>query len=159
MFRCSINNIAKTDFHDVFQVERIEQLLAESDVLTLHCPLTSKTHKLIGRNELKLMKNSAYLINTARGGIVDETALIDALRDGTIAGAGLDTFAIEPPAKDNPLWLLPNVVLTPHVGGVTKESLIRMGVKAVQNVLGILKENKMETDCLVNPKILEVNKK
>jgi len=150
---------AKTDFPDVRQVDRFETLLAEVDILTLHCPLVPETQNLIGRDELKLMKPGAYLINTARGGIVDEAALAEALQNHTIAGAGLDTFASEPPLKDNPLWLLPNVILSPHIGGQTKESFYRMGIRAAQNVIGVLTQNTIDTECLVNPEVLGTAKK
>jgi D-isomer specific 2-hydroxyacid dehydrogenase, NAD binding domain len=98
------------------KVDTLDELLAH---VGLHCPLTPQTHDLIGQREFGLMKPSALLINTARGEVVNEQALVEALKSGRIAGAGLDSFALEPPASDNPLWALPNVIVTPHCGGVT----------------------------------------
>ena len=99
-----------------------DELLSESDVVTIHLVLSGRTRGLIGAEELSLMKPSAYVVNTSRGPIVDEEALIDALRTGTIAGAGLDVFDIEPLPADHPLRSLPNTVVTPHMGYVTAET-------------------------------------
>jgi D-3-phosphoglycerate dehydrogenase / 2-oxoglutarate reductase len=120
------------------RVETLDALLSSSDVVSLHCPLTPQTRNLIGARELSLMKPQALLINTARGEVVDEAALIEALRSGKIAGAGLDSFSAEPPAKDNPLWALPNVILTPHLGGVTEEARREVSLMTVRNVLALL---------------------
>ena len=120
------------------RVATLADLLGESDVVSLHCPLTPETRNLIGAREFGLMKPHALLINTARGEVIDEPALIEALRAGTIAGAGLDSFAPEPPAKDNPLWALPNVIVTPHVGGVTEEARREVSLMTVRNVLTLL---------------------
>ncbi len=117
----------------------LDALLRESDVVSLHCPLTDQTRNLIGARELGLMKPSALLINTARGEVVDEPALVRALETGVIAGAGLDTFAPEPPAADNPLWRLANVIVSPHVGGVTEEARREVSLQTVRNVLAVLR--------------------
>ncbi|OBG36213.1 D-2-hydroxyacid dehydrogenase family protein [Mycobacterium sp. E3198] len=98
-------------------------LFAESDVVSIHLVLSERTRGLVGRPELALMKPRAYLINTSRGPIVDEAALIDALGSGRIAGAGLDVYDAEPPPPDHPLRALPNVTLSPHLGYVTREML------------------------------------
>jgi phosphoglycerate dehydrogenase-like enzyme len=98
-------------------------LFAQSDVVSIHLVLSERTRGLVAEPELALMKPHAYLINTSRGPIVDEAALISALKNGRIAGAGLDVFDIEPPAPDHPLRLLPNVTLSPHLGYVTREML------------------------------------
>jgi phosphoglycerate dehydrogenase-like enzyme len=98
-------------------------LFGESDVVSIHLILSERTRGLVGGPELAQMKPHAYLINTSRGPIVDEAALISALKNGRIAGAGLDVFDIEPPAPDHPLRLLPNVTLSPHLGYVTREML------------------------------------
>lgn len=95
----------------------LDELLAESDVLSLHCPLTPETRGLIGLAQLRRMKSSAILINTGRGGIVDEAALLTALEEGLIRGAGLDVFATEPLPADDPLRRAPNLILAPHIGG------------------------------------------
>jgi D-3-phosphoglycerate dehydrogenase len=116
----------------------LDRLLADSDVVSLHCPLTAETRGLIGSRELALMKTSALLLNTARGEVVDEPALVAALQEGRIAGAGLDSFAPEPPAADNPLWSLPNVLLTPHVGGVTEEARREVSLVTCRNVVTLL---------------------
>jgi len=99
----------------------LEALLRESDFVTLHVPLTPQTRHMIGKRELGLMKASAVLINTSRGGVIDEAALIEALQQGKIAGACLDVYEKEPPV-DSPLLKLPNVVLTPHLGASTVEA-------------------------------------
>lgn len=109
--------------------------LGEMDVVTVHCPLTAETAGMIGREALAAMRPSAYLINTARGGIVDEQALYDALVQGRLAGAGLDVFALEPAPADCPLFGLDNVVVTPHCAGVTRESAVRLARGAAENVL------------------------
>jgi phosphoglycerate dehydrogenase-like enzyme len=98
-------------------------LFAEADVVSIHLVLSERTRGLVGEPELALMKPDAYLINTSRGPIVDEAALIAALKTGRIAGAGLDVFDVEPPSPDHPLRLLPNVTLSPHLGYVTREML------------------------------------
>jgi D-3-phosphoglycerate dehydrogenase len=123
---------------DVTREADFDALLAESDVISLHCPLTDTTRNLIGERALGLMKPTALLINTARGEVVDEAALVKALEAGRIAGAGLDTFAPEPPAVDNPLWELPNVIVSPHVGGVTEEARREVSLQTVRNVLALL---------------------
>lgn len=104
----------------------LDTLLRESDYVSLHCPLTQETRHLIGREELARMKPTAFLINTARGALIDEEALIEALRAGTIAGAGLDVQETEPPAADNPFYDMENVILTPHMGWKGQETRQRM---------------------------------
>jgi phosphoglycerate dehydrogenase-like enzyme len=119
----------------------LEDLLARSDVVSIHLRLSDRSHKLIGRRELRLMKPTAYLINTARGPIVDEAALIDALRHHRIAGAGLDVFEQEPIQPTHPLLQLDNVVCTPHIGFVTRETYEQMLGGAVENILNYLDGN------------------
>ena len=106
-----------------------DTLLRESDYVSLHCPLTPATRHIINADALSRMKSTAFLINTARGALIDEPALITALQNGTIAGAGLDVQETEPPREDNPLYTMPNVILTPHMGWKgreTRERLIRI---------------------------------
>jgi len=98
-----------------------DELLAQSDIVSIHLVLSERTRGLVGARELGLMKRTAYLVNTSRGPIVDEAALVRALRDGTIAGAGLDVFEPEPLPADHPFRSLPNIVVTPHLGYVTEE--------------------------------------
>ncbi|MDI6871137.1 MAG: phosphoglycerate dehydrogenase [Bacillota bacterium] len=121
-----------------------DALLAASDFVTLHVPLNKQTRGLIGARELRLMKPSAYLINTARGGIVDEQALHEALISGTIAGAALDVLEHEP-AMDSPLCGLPNVLITAHTGGYTREAVRRMSMMAAQNTIDVLTRTTGET--------------
>ena len=106
----------------------LRDLLPQVDVLSLHCPLTPNTHKLIGSREFTLMKSSALLINTARGGIVDEAALVTALKEGRIAGAGIDVLSAEPPEMGNPLLEpgIPNLIVTPHIAWASRESRQRL---------------------------------
>ena len=115
----------------------LRELLRTSDIVTLHTPLNESTHHMIGTEELALMKPSAIIVNTARGPIIDETALHKALTTGVIAGAGLDVFDEEPPPVSNPLFTLDNVILTPHLAGPTFESntvRVRNGFDNVQRV-------------------------
>jgi phosphoglycerate dehydrogenase-like enzyme len=119
----------------------LEDLLARSDVVSIHLRLSERSAKLIGRRELRLMKPTAYLINTARGPIVDEAALLDALRHRRIAGAALDVFEQEPIDPNNPLVQLDNVVCTPHIGFVTQETYEQMLGGAVENILNYLDGN------------------
>ncbi|MFV0432597.1 MAG: 2-hydroxyacid dehydrogenase [Leucobacter sp.] len=115
----------------------LDELLAISDVVSVHCPFTPATHHLIGEAELAAMKESAYLVNTARGPIVDEAALAAALRDGVIAGAGLDVYEREPEVYSG-LLELENVALLPHLGSATVETRTAMAVLAADNVLAVL---------------------
>lgn len=115
-----------------------EQLLAESDFLSIHLVLSDRTRRMIGKSELALMKSSAYLINTSRAGIVDQTAMIEALQDGTIAGAGLDVFDTEPLPSDHILRKLPNVLGTPHIGYVSDDNYQCFYKDAVDNIVGYL---------------------
>jgi len=120
----------------------LEELLKTSDFVSIHTPLTDKTYHLIGRNELRMMKPTSYLINTARGVIVDENALADALEQGWIAGAGLDVYGkhIDPPPKDSRILKLSNVVLTPHIGGATAEDIYRnFYVTSLDNIIRVVK--------------------
>jgi phosphoglycerate dehydrogenase-like enzyme len=112
----------------------LDTLLAESDIVSLHVPLTPATKHMIGASQLARMKPTAVLINTARGKVVDERALVDALRDKRIAGAGLDVFETEPLPKDSPLLELDNVVLTPHIAFLSKESIDECTRVTVENV-------------------------
>ncbi|AMQ18548.1 D-2-hydroxyacid dehydrogenase [Thermococcus peptonophilus] len=117
----------------------LEELLRESDVVTLHVPLVETTYHLINEERLKLMKPTAILINAARGAVVDTDALVKALQEGWIAGAGLDVFEEEPLPKDHPLTKLDNVVLTPHIGASTVEAQMRAGVEVAEKIVEALK--------------------
>jgi len=130
----------------------LDRLLWEADFVSLHCSLTPERVKLIGEGELKAMKPTSYLINTARGELVDEEALYRALREGWIAGAASDVFVQEPPTG-NPLLELDNFIVTPHVGATTHESVLRMGVLASENALKVLRGDRPLY--VVNPEVYE----
>jgi D-3-phosphoglycerate dehydrogenase len=134
----------------------LEILLRESDFVSLHVPLTPETHHLIGVRELSLMKKTAYLINTARGPVVDEKALADALRDKKIAGAGLDVYEEEPKLAPG-LRKLDNVVLAPHLGSATTETRRNMSIMAAENLIAGLRGKTPKN--VVNPEVLKVIKK
>jgi D-3-phosphoglycerate dehydrogenase len=130
----------------------LETLLKESDVITIHSPLTKETKHLIGANQIAMMRNSAILVNAARGEIIDQTALYNALSEGRIRSAGLDVFEKEPIEKDNPLLSLENVVLTPHTAAQTPEALTRLmklNGEQVEKALNGIYEN------VVNPNVLQ----
>tara|TARA_R110000822_G_scaffold226254_10_gene358954 strand:- start:26515 stop:27474 length:960 start_codon:yes stop_codon:yes gene_type:complete len=117
-----------------------DSLIATADVISLHCPLTEETRNLIGRRELAKMKSTALLINCARGGIVDEQALVDALEDGVIGGAGFDVLSEEPPINGNPLLNqeVPNLIVTPHSAWVARESRQRLIDQVAENIQAFL---------------------
>ena len=117
----------------------LESLLKKSDFVSLHIPHTKDSHYIINEKTISLMKKDAFLINCSRGGTVDEKALYDALKNGKIAGAGIDVFEQEPPSKDNPLLQLENVVLTPHIGANTKEGQIKAGTVCAEQIIKVLK--------------------
>ena len=120
----------------------LEGLLRASDIVSLHVPLTPETRHLMDRERLAMMKPGAYLLNLARGEVVDEEALAEALREGRLAGAGIDVFAEEPVNPDNPLLASDRVMLSPHVAGGTDESRVRMLQVTVENVVGVLSGGK-----------------
>jgi glyoxylate reductase len=128
----------------------LDDLLAESDFVSIHAPLTPETRHLVGERELGLMKKSAFLVNTARGPIVDETALAHALEEGRIAGAGLDVFEREP-AVEASLIGMPNVVLTPHIGSAVAELRESMAHIVVDNIVAVLEGRRPPNCC--NPEI------
>ena len=116
----------------------LEAIWAESDVISLHCPLTPENRNLINAQTLQRCRTGVLLVNTARGGLVHEADLVQALRDGQVAAAGLDSFATEPVAPAHVFAGLPNAILSPHIGGVTGDAYIHMGVGAVRNILDVL---------------------
>jgi D-3-phosphoglycerate dehydrogenase len=120
------------------RAEDLKSLLSDSDIVSLHLPSSPETHHLIGAEQLGWMKPSALLINTGRAPLIDEAALIAALQSGVIAGAGLDVYAFDAMPADYPLLHLPNVILTPHTGASTEESLIRMANAVTQGVVHVL---------------------
>ena len=124
-------------------------LLARSDVLSLHCPYTPQTRHMIDADALAALPAGAFVVNTARGGLIDEAALLAALDSGQIAGAGLDVFEGEPPPADYPLRRHPRVIATPHVSGVTANSLVAMGVMAAECVVAVLTGGVVPADRVV----------
>jgi D-3-phosphoglycerate dehydrogenase len=123
------------------ELVQFDELISKSDIITLHVPLTSQTDKLIGKKQFESMKESAILINAARGGLVDEKALYDALKEKTIAGAAIDVFENEPDTGE--LKGLDNVILTPHIGAYTIETRKQMEIETVENLINGLKEMKV----------------
>ncbi len=117
-----------------YRLVTFEEILEESDVLSLHCPLTAQTEKMINAKTISAMKTGAVLINTARGGLIDEEALACALRTGKLAGAGLDVVSVEPMLADNPLLGVGNCIITPHIGWVARETRQRLLHIAADNL-------------------------
>lgn len=133
------------------KIEELGKLMSRSDFISLHLPHTPKTHYIVNEEMISKMKPTSFLINCARGGTVDEKALYNALKNGKIAGAGIDVFEKEPP-QDNPLLQLDNVVLTPHLGANTKEGQIRAGTVCAEQIIKILAGE--TPDYCVNKKFL-----
>lgn len=129
----------------------LSRLFAESDFVSLHIPLNGHTRGMIDSRYLSIMKPEAWLINTARGGVVDQDDLLEALRSKRIVGAAIDVFEPEPPPADHPLLQLPNVILTPHVGGTTLESNYMMATTVARNVLRVLAGER--TEHIGNPEV------
>ncbi len=127
-----------TDAPEWATLVELQDIFKQSDVLSLHCPLTEATRHIINADNLKLMKNTAYLINTGRGDLVDEQALADALNSETIAGAGVDVLSSEPPLPSNPLLSAKNCLITPHIGWATGAARQRLMDVVVQNVAAFL---------------------
>ena len=116
----------------------LETIWCESDAISLHCPLTPDNAKLINAKTLAACRNGVIIVNTARGGLIDESALLDAVRSGQVASAGLDSFAVEPMTAPHPFHGEPRIILSPHIGGVTADAYVKMGVAAAQNALAVL---------------------
>jgi gluconate 2-dehydrogenase len=138
------------------QWRTLPELLAQADFVCLLVPLSTATRQLIGAAELRLMKPTAILINCARGQVLDEAALIDALRERRILGAGLDVFEREPLPADSPLLALPNVVAVPHIGSATQQTREAMATRAAHNLLDAL-DGRITSTC-VNPEVVDVLK-
>ncbi|UZH08974.1 MULTISPECIES: hydroxyacid dehydrogenase [unclassified Halomonas] len=132
------------------RARQVEELLQQSDIVSLHCPLTQQTHHLLDAARLSLMPKGSFVINTARGGLIDEQALLTALESGQIAGAGLDTFEEEPPTSVTPLMRSSRVVLSPHIGGATAEAGARVGTLAVAGIVDMLARRTLPPGRLVN---------
>ena len=135
-----------------------EELLERSMVFSLHCPLTDQTRGILNAQAIARMPEGAYVVNTARGGLIDEAALLAAIRDGHLSGAGLDTFAVEPPAADHPFFTEPRIVLTPHIGGVTRQAGSRVGVDAVRGIFQVLDGQPVPPERIINRKLLTTDR-
>jgi D-3-phosphoglycerate dehydrogenase len=134
-------------------VEDWRAVLPDIDFLSVNCPKNEDTTGMVGAAELAAMKRTAFVINTARGGIVDEAALYEALKAETISGAGIDPFVIEPAPVDTPLFELDNIIVSPHSAGVTEESIYRMGYWAAKNVVDGF-DGKLDPDNVINKEVL-----
>ena len=141
----------KVKISGAIPVDNISENLQKMDAVTLHCPKNDETTNLFTKKEFNLMKKSSFIINCARGGILNEEDLYEALTSKKIAGAGLDVFDVEPTPSSNPLFKLNNVILSPHIAGVTIESTVRMATETVQNVLDVL-DDKINQSVVVNNK-------
>jgi D-3-phosphoglycerate dehydrogenase len=135
-------------------VADLDAALPRADFVTVHCPKTKETAGMFDAARIAKMKPGARLINTARGGIVDEAALHAALASGKLAGAGIDVFSPEPPLTDNPLFTLKNVIVAPHMAGNSRESLDRKSLTVVRNILSVL-DGAPRTEYVVNPESLQ----
>lgn len=132
-----------------------DTLTSESDFISIHCSLTPETRHMFDARRFRLMKKSAVLVNCARGAIIDEAALVHALREGEIASAGIDVFEEEPPDPENPLFALPNAVVTPHFAGASHEARERVNRLAGENVLAVLRGERVNPATLLNPEVYE----
>lgn len=149
-------DVLYTDEHAAEGFERttLEDLLARADAVSLHCPLTDSTRGMIDRAALGRMKPGAILINTARGALIDEGALTEALRVGRLSGFGADVLTVEPPGADHALLSLANVVITPHAGALTRSTYTDSCVRSVRNVLAVLSGRAPEAGCVFNAEAL-----
>jgi D-3-phosphoglycerate dehydrogenase len=136
--------------------DTLEELLSGCDLVTLHVPLTDQTRRMINTRTLQFLRPEAYLINTSRGAVIDESALVEALHQQRLAGAALDVFEEEPLPVGHPVALAPATLLSPHVGGMTHEALDRVSLRTARNVLALLEGKEPESlEDLVNPESLE----
>ncbi|NDV00493.1 hydroxyacid dehydrogenase [Pseudoroseicyclus tamaricis] len=134
--------------------ESFEELASRSNILSLHCPLTDQTRGIVNAEALARMPEGSFVINTARGGLIDEAALVAAVQSGHIAGAGLDSFATEPPGEGHPFFAEPRIVVTPHIGGVTAEANARVGRNAVEGIFSVLDGAPLPPERIINRKLL-----
>jgi D-3-phosphoglycerate dehydrogenase / 2-oxoglutarate reductase len=128
------------------EVVNLDTLWRESDAISLNCPLTDDNRGLLNRDTLARCKPGVLIVNTARGGLVDEAALLDAVRSGHVASAGLDSFAMEPMVADHPFRDEDRIILSPHIGGVTADAYVKMGLAASENLLAVLREAAVSAD-------------
>ena len=138
----------------VRRCDTYDALLQNADILSLHCPLNDQTRAIVDAAAIAKMPKGGYIINSARGGLIDEAALLAAVQSGHLAGAGLDTFATEPPAPNHPFFSERRIVMTPHIGGVTREAGARVGVEAVRGIFQILEGEPIAPERIVNRALL-----
>jgi D-3-phosphoglycerate dehydrogenase len=143
----------KNECHSWVRMVELKELLSKSDFISIHVPLTDQTLDLVDEAEFSLMKSEAILINASRGGVVNETALVEALQKNKIAGAGLDVFSEEPVSGDHPLLKLENIILTPHTAALTRECVARMATEAATCVLDVFAGRVPQN--VANPHVLE----
>jgi D-3-phosphoglycerate dehydrogenase len=136
----------------------LERLLPRVDILSLHVPLTDRTRGMIGAKQIALMRPGAFIVNTSRGNLIDEPAMIAALQDGRLGGAGLDVFAQEPPDSTNPLFSMPNVIVTPHIASATDAALTQGGIIFTRNVVSYLRGEVYDPANFVNPEVFRKQK-
>jgi D-3-phosphoglycerate dehydrogenase len=132
-----------------------DALSRAADYVSLHCPLDETTRGLMSREAIAAMRKGAFLINTGRGALIDEAALADALASGHIAGAALDTLSQEPPPSGNPLLAAPNLILTPHIAGLTTGAVQRTGKTTAENIIAVLTGGEIDRKNVANPEVLE----
>jgi len=138
----------------ISKVDSPEAVFPLSDILSIHSPLTPETQNLVNKNSIATMKPGSYIINTARGGIVNEVDLHEALQNGHLAGAALDAFQKEPPEMENPLFELDNIIFTTHIGGMSNKSFRNMGFQSSENLLTVLKGERLDPSVVVNKNVL-----
>jgi D-3-phosphoglycerate dehydrogenase len=131
------------DLPDTIRAVDLATIWRDSDAISLHCPLTADNREMVNAHTLAACKRGVILVNTARGGLVDEAALLQAVRSGQVACAGLDSFAVEPMAPAHPFHGEPNILLSPHIGGVTADAYVKMGVGAANNVLAVVAQHRV----------------
>jgi D-3-phosphoglycerate dehydrogenase len=135
--------------------ESLDALLRHADYVSLHCPLDTTTRGIVSRAAIAAMRPGAFLINTGRGALIDESALAEALASGHLAGAALDTLSEEPPPSDNPLLAAPNLILTPHIAGLSTGAVQRTGAATAENIIAVLTGGNIERANVANPEVLE----
>ncbi|MFC2088228.1 hydroxyacid dehydrogenase [Calditrichota bacterium] len=143
---------------NIFKVEKPEDIYKEADIISIHCELTSETKNMINKDTIAMMKKNVFIINTARGRIINEKALLEALQNEEIQGAALDVFEHEPPDLTNHLFKMDNIVFTPHIAGMSDNSYKNMGIDSVKNVLAVLKGDYIDINSVKNTTVLKKSK-
>ncbi|MGY6695557.1 MAG: hydroxyacid dehydrogenase [Roseinatronobacter sp.] len=139
---------------DIVRCTTLDELLCNSDILSLHCPLNDATRAVVNSANIARMPARSYVINTARGGLIDEDALLEAVQSGHLAGVGLDTFAVEPPPANHPFLSDPRILVTPHIGGVTDEANARVGKEALRGTIDMLEGREIPVHRIMNRHLL-----